>query len=273
MRFWLLRFKLFLALLFTSTALRAADYGTFVLVKGAVQVEYSNGQIDQAKVSAKVSVGDTIITAEESRAKVVVFGTRNILNILPNTKLKIMQIAENSETKTIQLNLIDGKVRANVGDKFNGSSRFQINTTTGVVGVRGTQFIVSYSAATKITEVLTIRGAVSFFSKVSNSSSGLLGAEVIVGRGQKSSVGVDAVPTVPVKVDSQEFRQIESDTSIEKDANMAPTESDAGKTAESASDESGGFININPIATPNTFPVNGIGVPQRRNTPVNINIK
>jgi len=251
----------------------AAEFGTFVLVKGQVKVEYQNGSVSPAKVSAKIGVGDTIVTSEDSRAKIVVFGSRNIINILPNTKLKLQQIAQNKDTKNIELNLVDGKIRANVGDRFEGASKFEVRTTTAVAGVRGTQFIVSFSSANKITEVVTIRGVVSVTNLSQNLGDNKTASEVLVKKGQKSSVAASAAPSAPTNVETKDLNQINIDTTVEKDEGGASLDGDSAKGAEVAGDDSAGFVNVNPISTPNTLRVNGAGVPQRRITPVKINIK
>lgn len=192
----------------------AAEYGTFMVVKGSVKIE-SGGATTDAKVSSKVQVGDTIISGAESRAKIVM-SDRNIMNISPNTKLKIEKYTNTATDKNVNLNLLEGKVRSKVEQKYdNKNSKFEVRTATAVAGVRGTEFVTSYSSATKVTEVITLKGQVSF-QAISATGSAPLTEPVVIEKGEKSQAKENEVPVPPVKVPEKEMKQIESDTEVKK---------------------------------------------------------
>lgn len=205
--------KIFTLIFLCASLSYAAEFGTFMLVKGKVLILSDKGQAAEAKVSSKIYVGETVVTDTDSRAKIIM-SDRNVLNILPNTKMKIEKYSSAVGAKEVQLNLIEGKVRSNVGEKYdNKSSRFEIRTATAVAGVRGTEFITSYDPATKVTEVLTIHGQVIFkalgVGVESNSAS-----EVIVNRQEKSEQKGKASPSKPAKVPKKDFEDIRKDSNV-----------------------------------------------------------
>lgn len=211
-------------LLFTSFTY-AAEFGTFMLVKGKVLILSDKGQPTEAKVSSKIYVGETVVTDNDSRAKIIM-SDRNVLNILPNTKLKLEKYSNSAGSKEVQLNLIEGKVRSNVGEKYdNKSSKFEIRTATAVAGVRGTEFITSYDPGTKITEVLTIHGSVIFKSTVTADA-----PEVVVNKQEKSEQKGKSSPSKPIKVPKNEFEAINKETNVVSDKKSGS----AGGTAPTA---------------------------------------
>ncbi len=199
--------------LFTQNLL-AAEYGTFMVVKGVVKIESGGGTSD-AKVSSKVQVGDTIISGVDSRAKIVM-SDRNILNISPNTKLKIEKYTNTPTDKNVNLNLLEGKVRSKVEQKYdNKNSKFEVRTATAVAGVRGTEFVTSYSSVTKVTEVITLKGQVSF-QTVSATGTAPTTEPVVIEKGEKSQAKENEVPAPPIKVPEKEMKQIDTDTEVKK---------------------------------------------------------
>lgn len=201
-----------------SSLVTAAEHGVFMVVKGKVRIEDMKGAVTEAKVGSKIQVGETVVTETDSRAKIVMTD-RNIINVSPLTKLKIEKYSNSASDKNVNLNLIEGKVRNNVEQKYdNKTSKFQIRTATAVAGVRGTQFITSFDKQTKVTEVVTLKGEVSFQSL--NAKTGSLVADkepVIVEKGEKSQAKEDGAPGEPVKVPEKEIKQIERETSVKND--------------------------------------------------------
>ena len=261
--------KIFSFLLLFASMSYAAEFGTFMLVKGKVIIINTKSESVEAKVSSKIYVGETVMTDNESRAKIIM-SDRNVLNILPNTKLKIEKYTSGTDNKEVQLNLIEGKVRSNVGEKYdNKSSKFEIRTATAVAGVRGTEFITSYDPASKSTEVLTIHGQVIFKSIVkAGDSTG--GFEVVVNKQEKSEQKGESTPSKPTKIPKKDFDAINKDTNVSGDKKESGKreggKNEGGKAAgevpasDGASDEpKGGSTDLNPIApmpatTPTTTP-------------------
>lgn len=213
-----------------SSLVMAAEHGVFMVVKGKVRIEDVKGAVTEAKVGSKIQVGETVVTETDSRAKIVMTD-RNIINVSPLTKLKIEKYSNSASDKNVNLNLIEGKVRNNVEQKYdNKTSKFQIRTATAVAGVRGTQFITSFDKQTKVTEVVTLKGEVSFQSLNAKTGSPVADKEpVVVEKGEKSQAKEDGAPAEPVKVPEKEIKQIERETSVKNDKEKPPV---AGGSAQ-----------------------------------------
>jgi hypothetical protein len=153
----------FMPMILSSTFVQANEmYGMFMVVKGEISVLSAQNQKRPVKVGSKILSGETVVSGIDSRAKIVM-SDRNIINISPETQLKIEQYKNDPKTgeKNVELNLIDGKVRNNVEQKYDGEkNKFIMKTATAVAGVRGTQFFVAFSSKTQITQVVTLKGQV-----------------------------------------------------------------------------------------------------------------
>ncbi|MFN7959963.1 MAG: FecR family protein [Thermoanaerobaculia bacterium] len=89
-----------------------------------------------------------------------------------------------------RLSLLVGSLRLAVGSLFGGE--LEVDTPTGVIGVKGTDFRVDVSLGR--TEVTVFEGTVTFLGKVS-------GKVVKVARGQRSVVEGSGAPSEPAKAD------------------------------------------------------------------------
>lgn len=165
----LLRFGIILILLPLPMSAVAQASGVFHLVKGQVIIVEKGGlesdEGRQAQVGDTVSEGTTVLAGEESRAAIQMIDG-NIVNISPSTKMVFTTYQNDRAKKKVRLDVLKGKVRATVKQKYEGtnSSFFEVRTKTAVCGVRGTDFVVSYNPTTNISSVVTFEGLV----KVSN---------------------------------------------------------------------------------------------------------
>lgn len=214
---------IFIGLIFSFHVYAAS--GMFMVVKGDVKVTTPGKAPLPVKVGTKVNQGDLISTGNDSRAKIVM-SDRNIINIAPNTQLKIEEYVSNEKSKNVKLSLLEGKVRNNVEQKYdNDKNKFTIRTPTAVAGVRGTQFITSYNIESKKTEVITLQGQVEFKNIVTGSASGTEKA-VIIEKGEKSTVGPGgAAPEPPQRLSAEARKEADKETTIKKDKPVSATDS------------------------------------------------
>lgn len=202
--------KTILVIMLFAQCVFAID-GTFMVVKGKVRVENSKGSLP-AKVGTKVQEGDTVVTEKDSRAKIAM-EDRNIINVSPDTTFKIAKYSNTKTDKNVQLNLIEGKIRNNVEEKYdNKNSKFEVRTATAVAGVRGTQFITSFNKETKVTEVITLKGQVAFQSIATGDKPAA--EPVVVNKGEKSQAQDGGSAAPPVKLPEKEVKQVESETTV-----------------------------------------------------------
>ena len=192
------------------------------MVKGKVQVTTRKGKIKKARVGMKVFPKDIIEAAKDSRAKIVMLD-KNEINITPETKMEFesYEYNPNAGKKNVLLNVIHGKIRAKVKQKYEGAnnSRFQVKTPSAVAGVRGTDFFTSYDPSSQSTKVVTFEGRVEFGIPGAN---GTIANAVMVGVGQVSDASAGSLPTQPIELPSTELKAFDQDT--DADLNIQPSQ-------------------------------------------------
>ncbi len=218
---------------FFSFQAMAADCGVFKVVKG--DVTYSkkgNSKFRKARKNKKVCQGYTVKTAVDSRAKIQM-ADKNEINISPDSEL----IIEAYETgKKAVLNVINGKVRSDVKQKYNDTkqSHYRVKTKSAVAGVRGTEFLTSYSRATNRSRVVTFEGEVA----VGQIKGGNFIPQVTVKPGQYTSNSVGTAPHPARDVPPAEFAQMDQESKVD-DASPSKQPASATQPEKKPSDDKG----------------------------------
>jgi hypothetical protein len=191
-------------------------YGVMMVVKGSVKIKDPGApaKASDAKVGTRVVEGNMVVTGTDSRAKIVM-SDRNVINVNPDTEVVIAKY-ENDGTATgkrnVELNLLKGRVRNNVEQTYDGEkNKFQVKTPTAVAGVRGTQFLTSYDQSTRTTSIVTFKGAVAFASL--NAQGAVLGAPVVVSKGQTAEAAANAAPAPPKTMPKEDIKRIDGESS------------------------------------------------------------
>ena len=132
-------------------------------VEGKVWVLGSGKQKLILVVGARLHEND-IIETEHNGSVLVEFDDGNEFTMTPKSTLKIIRakfMAAEQKRQTV-LELIKGKVRSKVKKKYEGASNYyRVKTRSAVAGVRGTDFVVSFSDEGKeVTTVSTLTGTV-----------------------------------------------------------------------------------------------------------------
>jgi hypothetical protein len=221
---------LFLQTFFASHAYAQAS-GTFMVVKGDVQVTSKAGETQKAKIGMKVQESDIISSGADSRAKIVM-SDKNVINISPDTKLELEKYIfdPNSDNKQVSLNVLQGKVRATVEQKYDGEkNKFHVKTPSAVAGVRGTDFLTSFSPVNKETKIVTFEGRVAVGLPGPNGS---ISNPVYVNPGQTTSAQGGGSPSKPQSVPANDLKNMNSESQAD-----APKSSDKKDTASGESKE------------------------------------
>ena len=188
-----MKFIFLVLMVMLSPKLFAAEnpYGVFMVVRGDLKItEAASQKATPAHVGAKVFQGDSILSGDDSSAKIVM-SDRNVIVISANSKITIQQYLSDDAEKKVELQLDVGQIRVNVEKQYDGEkSTFNVITPSGVAGVRGTDFLSSYDPKTEKSEVITFSGTVAVGEKGPGSS--ILnpvfvkkGESVVHARGQK----------------------------------------------------------------------------------------
>ena len=174
---------------FLSISAQAAVSGaaTVVVLKGTAKNQAGKA----LKEKDSIDPGTTISTAPRSFVKLM-FKDGSQMNVGPDTTMKI----ENTKPGEPGLvNLVGGQIRAKVtkdllkGNEGDGKDKLVIKTKTAAMGIRGTDFNVSFNGKNNSTALVTFEGNV-VMAKISGNespSSALNSSEVkSVGAGQYS---------------------------------------------------------------------------------------
>ena len=160
---------------FVATPVFAQDAGKVVSLEGTVEIGRA-GTFTPAEVASAVRSGDTIRTGNPGRVRIL-FADDSVLNLGDNTTLVIDETVFDTSkgAATTLMHLLGGKVRALVSDYYSGNQgSYQIETTTAVSGVRGTEFVVAYDSNRQFTEVLGLGGEVAVHGTIDRKNHGVL---------------------------------------------------------------------------------------------------
>lgn len=205
-----------------KVAVSADPVGTVNAVVGDAKVARAGGGEDVVRTEQAVYEGDTLTTGSGGRIRVV-FKDDNVLNVPPDSRVVIEAYsadAKSARRKTL-LNLMYGKVRAKVSkaNKYDGAhNTFQVRTKAAVAGVRGTDFVTSFTPGEKawITEVKTFEGHVEFGGEAR-------AERVHIREGEAASFIVVAPPTAG-EVSAQQLRALIDAGTLSETRKMKPEE-------------------------------------------------
>ncbi|PIS11463.1 MAG: hypothetical protein COT73_03845 [Bdellovibrio sp. CG10_big_fil_rev_8_21_14_0_10_47_8] len=203
--------------------------GLMMVVKGDIKVTTKAGKTEAAKVGRKVVAGDTILAGADSRAKIVM-SDKNVINISPDSKIIIEKYENDGKKKNVELNVLYGKVRASVEQKYDGDkSKFNIKTPSAVAGVRGTDFITGYNAQTRVAQIITFSGTVAVGQP---GPGGTIKNPVFVQPGQMTQAGLGQTPEAPKSVPKEDLNKMNSESKADTAASNGDAQKSDGKEAK-----------------------------------------
>ncbi len=146
-----------------QSEMRGKDVGVIHTVMGKAWLKLPSGDKMKIIKGTRVHEKDQIRTLLRGHVKIV-FDDGNIANIKPNSEIIVQEYSMGKDKRAL-LNLIKGRVRSKVRQKYEGNdtSYFRVKTKSAVAGVRGTDFVVEYTNKDRwITKVSTLEGEVKF---------------------------------------------------------------------------------------------------------------
>lgn len=175
-------------------SLLAAE-GELLLLKGRVKISVGGDSrlFEQANETTTLPQGAVLQTGEDSRARVMLYGKSDQVELYSNSLLKLDRLNQNDTRLDFPL----GKVRFTF--KPSSARRVNIRTVNATIGVKGTDFVVqSFAGAT---QVMGVEGLVSF----SNAQGG---AAVDIGQLKASQATGNQAPVAPVAVTPEQQADI-----------------------------------------------------------------
>ncbi len=197
----------------------AAGSATVVVLRGSAKTADGKALVEKQKVDP----GTTVVTGTRSFVRLL-FADNTQLNIGPDTTMKI----ENAVAGQASLvDLVSGQIRAKVTkDPLIGQDggpvkeKMVIKTKTAAMGIRGTDFNVSFNQQNNMTTLITFEGNVAM-TKI------LAGADPVsalqqkvgvqsVGAGQFSGTQPEmAQATIPVKISPAQLESLKGNTDFQ----------------------------------------------------------
>jgi len=152
------------------------------------QARFLTHQDAQNPLEVKLLVGERIQTGKDTQAEVSLRGGEEVIQLRSGSLFTVNDLSE----KQTKLSMPIGKAKFKVDPKRKLKRGFQVRTTTAIIGVRGTEFVMG--AGEGQTSMLTLSGAVEMASVEAPA------VKVRVNIGQASKLVVGKAPTPPVSV-------------------------------------------------------------------------
>lgn len=183
-----------------AAAVRGPQVAEVHHISGQVWYQALGNEKQLLKKGSKLHEKDWVATGAKSTV-VLKFFDGNEVKLTENSELRLETYENNmSDKKRAILNLIKGRVRSRVQQKYDGeTSYFRIKTKSAVAGVRGTDFVVSFSEKERwVTDVATFEGKVQFAGGSEPDDEALS-----IGAGEQASFVVAAAPSSDVFSDEE----------------------------------------------------------------------
>ena len=155
-----------------STSVEAEVVGRVQFIEGNVKKVVGATEKVDLNVGDEIREKDRIQTDKTGKLQIK-FNSGNVLNITPNSEVGITEATDSKpnfgvDKKRMVLDLIKGKVRNKVNQKYNGEeSYYRVRTGAAVAGVRGTDFVMSAFDENEnaIAKIETLEGKVELSDK------------------------------------------------------------------------------------------------------------
>jgi chaperonin cofactor prefoldin len=190
-------------LLLISPFILKAEGGIVYLVKGYLKLRQQDTEKIYRKVGEEIPVfkQDRIQTGIDTEVRIFLRAKGEEIVLRSKTLFVISDLTP----KQTKLSLNFGKAWFKVNPLMQEqvkkrNRRFILRTSTALVGVKGTEFVVA--STTEGTKLLTLSGMVTFASLINPD------VEVQVTKNQVSKVLKDKLPTTPIRVSEEEKQRI-----------------------------------------------------------------
>jgi hypothetical protein len=161
----LLAFTLFLGFLEPAKAAAPEDQIPAVILKvegdGVANVRKHSGVVESAGARGKVYVGDRVITDARSAVHLML-NDGSVLKIGFSSEFTLEKVENNRKYLSWFFKLVHGTIRALVEKVPTQETHLRIETQSGTIGVRGTEFVLAYDEATSSSSVFMLEGVVSY---------------------------------------------------------------------------------------------------------------
>jgi ferric-dicitrate binding protein FerR (iron transport regulator) len=170
---------------------------------GKISREIPKGEIEREGIKPlplqlhqPVNWNDRVVTEDKGRAQITLLDG-STLNVGIRSKLRIVQ--HDPAKQLTQIQLLEGRVRADVKKVTDPNGKFELDTESAVIGTIDTSFVATTDPKTKTTRVCGVKGT----TKVQSLDPKFKNQEVKLHRKQCTVVIFGAPPTSPVFAPAQ----------------------------------------------------------------------
>jgi hypothetical protein len=212
-----------LGLLVSSFSYASTKVAVVKMMRGKVEV-LSIGKTTSLKVDDWVEEGAVVKTGEKSFAKLI-FTDKSQMNVGPSSELKIEKF---SEKEAGVIDVVKGKIRSQVSKDYlqmkdQDKSKLFIKTKNAVMGVRGTDFMITTNGLNTATVLFEGQVAFNHLPEQGSLSSAkldeIVDRGVMIQPGEFSVVEVDRPqPTVPAVLNVEQRETLETNVNFENKA-------------------------------------------------------
>jgi hypothetical protein len=226
---------------FTSFQAFAESVAKVIVLKGEVIGHYQ-GKTTSLKKDDAIPEGMSIETKAKSFAKLL-FTDKSQMTVGPESRMDVTQFPKD---KPGILTLVKGQLRSQVtknymDQKDKDKSKLFVKTETAAMGVRGTDFQVSFNEVNKATALVTFEGRVAMvqlhdalpqMNQVSLEKMVSSSVAVTVEKGQFSGANPDLNrATIPTKIALAQLNTLEQNTTFVSDGSQRSPSSEAPSDA------------------------------------------
>ncbi|MBI3543803.1 MAG: FecR domain-containing protein [Deltaproteobacteria bacterium] len=157
--------------------------GTIASLTGNVLVKRGQGSAEASRRAApndSVFPGEALVTDDTASAKLLLRDD-SLIDIGPRTSFRVEAFtARGAGDRTAVFSVLYGRLRALVTKAISNDTKFEVKTSTAIMGVRGTEFIVNAPAGGGAgvagrTDVVVVSGNVAFAAPKFGSQSVMVG--------------------------------------------------------------------------------------------------
>jgi hypothetical protein len=228
-------FFILIVMLFSLSAFAQTKVAVVKLIRGEADV-LTLGKTTKLKVDDWVENGSVIKTAEKSFVKLI-FIDKSQMNVGPNSEMKIESF---SGKDSGVIDLVKGKIRSQVTKDYlqikdKDKSKLFIKTNNALMGVRGTDFMISTNGVN--TSTVLFEGEIVFNKLDDKGSLSSAKMEEIVDKGVRMYPGEFSVqeanrpmPTVPSLLNVQQREHLEKNSEFNSDRSPSNANNEASKS-------------------------------------------
>lgn len=224
-----------MVMLFSLSAFAQTKVAVVKLIRGEADV-LTLGKTTKLKVDDWVENGSVVKTAEKSFVKLV-FIDKSQMNVGPNSEMKIESFTGKDSGV---IDLVKGKIRSQVTKDYlqmkdRDKSKLFIKTNNALMGVRGTDFMISTNGVN--TSTVLFEGEIVFNKLDSRESLSSAKMEEIVDKGVRMFPGEFSIqeanrpmPTVPSILNVQQREHLEKNSEFNSDRSPSNSNNESAKS-------------------------------------------